>query len=75
MKTRDDDERLSTEEIEAILEREASGLPPEPDKSGEPVKIVMREPGKGRFGRWVVGVLIAFVLLGAYQALHRLITG
>ena len=75
MKTRDDDERLSTEEIEAILEREASGLPPEPDKSGEPVKIVMREPGKGRFGRWVVGILIAFVLLGAYQALHRLITG
>ena len=75
MKARNDDERLSTEEIEAILEREAAGLPPEPDQSGEPVKIVMREPGKGRFGRWVVGVLIAFVLLGAYQALHRLITG
>ncbi|HSH90955.1 MAG TPA: hypothetical protein VK996_13300 [Ramlibacter sp.] len=75
MKNRDDEERLSTEEIEAILEREAAGLPPKVDEADEPVKLVMREPGKGRFGRLIVGVLIAFVLLGAYQALHRLITG
>ena len=66
-----DDERLTTEEIEAILEREAAGLPPEAHEPGKPVEIVKSEPGQGRFGSWAVWLIIAFILLGAVQMMRR----
>lgn len=48
---------LTTEEIEAILLREGAE-PAEGEKP--PVPLVMREPGQGRFGPWIVWLIVAF---------------
>jgi len=62
---------LSTEEIEAILEREAQALPPEPHLPAGPVPIAERQLlGQGRLGRWAVWLLVAFTLFGAWQAIR-----
>ncbi|HKB53261.1 MAG TPA: glycosyltransferase [Ramlibacter sp.] len=54
----DDGERLLTnEEIEAILLQEG-GAPAEGGTAA--VQLVMREPGHGRFGRWIVWLVIVF---------------
>ena len=58
--TPDDSRPLTTEEIEAILAQEAENLPPEPHVQPPPLKIVERKPGDGRFGVWIVWLLIVF---------------
>ena len=65
-----EDEKLTTEEIEAILEREAAGLPPEEGADAKPHELVRQEPGQGKFGPWAVWLIIAFILLGAMQMLR-----
>ena len=55
-----DDVPASTEEIEAILATEAEVLPPEADAPAPPFKMVERHPGQGRYGKWIVALLILF---------------
>ena len=62
-----EDEQLSTEEIEAILERENAAVPEQPAPEHQ---LVRREPGEGRFGKWAVWLLIAFVALGVLNAMR-----
>ena len=62
-------EGLSDEEIEAILAREAQ-LPP-PEGTPPPVVMVQREPGQGKFGKWIVWVLIGFILVTAFSVIGR----
>jgi hypothetical protein len=59
---------LSTEEIEAILLQEG-GAPPEGSQPA-PVQLAMREPGQGRFGRWIVFLLIAFSFWTIWQTMR-----
>jgi hypothetical protein len=62
---------LSREEIEAILEREAAGLPPEPGAEPPPLRVVTREPGTGRYGRWTAWIwLVVFVFLVIMHSLR-----
>jgi hypothetical protein len=63
----DDDRPLSTEEIEAILLQEG-GAPPEGQPV--PVQLAMREPGQGRFGRWIVFLLIVFSCWTIWQTMR-----
>jgi hypothetical protein len=55
-----DDAPASTEEIEAILATEADVLPPEADAPAPAFKMVERHPGQGRYGKWIVALLILF---------------
>lgn len=64
-------EVLSTEQIEAILEREASELPPEANLQVPPLKLAERQPGKGRYGLWIVALLLAFSLYTIWQSMPR----
>jgi hypothetical protein len=64
------EERLTDEEIEAILAREGQ-LPAEAPPDDAPVKLVQNEPGQGRFGKWVVWVLIGFILVTAFSVIGR----
>jgi len=65
------DAPLSTEEIEAILEREAQALPPEPHMAAAPLTVAERQLlGQGRLGRWAVWLLVAFTLFGAWQSMR-----
>ena len=61
--------RLTVEEIEAILAREA-GEGPAPDATPPPVGLVQREPGQGKFGKWVVWLIILFVVVSAVQVIR-----
>jgi len=61
---------LSDEEIEAILEREAQALPPEAHVPAQPVPLVQREPGEGKFGQWAVWLIIAFIVASLVQSLR-----
>lgn len=70
MKREDGHEHLSDDEIEAILAREAAGLPPEPDQPVQPLQMARQEPGQGRFGRWAVWLIIGFILLGVLQTMR-----
>ena len=63
-------ESLSDAEIEAILASEAGPPPLESHLPAQPIPLVAREPGQGRFGRWVVWLIIAFVLLSVWQAIR-----
>ncbi len=63
---RADEPPLSDEEIEAILAREADGLPA-PDEAAAEHHIAMREPGRGRWGKVMVWLMVAFILLSAYH--------
>lgn len=62
---------LTTEEIEAILEREAAGLPPEADRPAPPLKLAERQPGQGRYGLLVVVLLLAFSIYTIWQSMRR----
>jgi hypothetical protein len=70
MSKRESEEQLSDEEIEAILERE-NALAAEAHEAPQEPKVVQREPGQGRFGKWAVWLIIAFILLGALQMMRR----
>jgi hypothetical protein len=59
-----DDERLTTEEIEAILAAE-DAMPPDADHAAAPHVLVQREPGHGQFGKWLVWLVVGFILVGA----------
>ena len=65
----DGEQPLSDAEIEAILELEADAAP-ESNLPVPPIPVVMREPGQGRFGRWAVWLLIAFLLLSVWQSIR-----
>jgi hypothetical protein len=66
-----DGERLLTNrEIEEILAREAEDIPEAHLQPDEPA-IVKREPGQGKFGRWIAWLLVAFSLLTILQAMRR----
>ena len=67
----DADAPLSTEQIEAILEREASELPPEANLQVPPLKLAQRQPGQGRYGLWIVALLLAFSLYTIWQSMPR----
>lgn len=62
----DGEAHLTDAEIEAILEREAAGLPPEPDQSPQP-QLAVREPGRGRLGKILVWLVLAFILASVFQ--------
>jgi hypothetical protein len=55
-------------EIDAVLQREATELPPESHLPAPPIALAARQPGQGRFGRLGVLVLLVFVLLSMWQA-------
>jgi hypothetical protein len=61
---------LSTEQIEAILERESSGLPPEANLQAAPFKLAERQPGQGRYGFLVVALLLVFSLYTIWQSMR-----
>jgi hypothetical protein len=64
-------ELLTQEEIEAILEREAAGLPPEAGAEPPPLRLVSREPGTGRHGRWTGWIWLAiFVAMMVVQSVR-----
>lgn len=62
---------LTTEEIEAILEREAAKLPPEADQPAPPLKLAERQPGQGRYGVLVVVLLLVFSIYTIWQSMRR----
>ena len=62
---------LSTEQIEAILECEASELPPEANLRVPPLKLAERQPGQGRYGLWIVALLLIFSLYTIWQSTRR----
>lgn len=62
---------LSTQEIEAILEREAGALPPEANLQAPPLKLAERQPGQGRHGLLVVLLLLVFSLYTVWQSMGR----
>jgi hypothetical protein len=64
-----EDRLLTNSEIEAILAQEAAELP-EAHLPAPEAAIVKREPGQGRFGRWVAWALILFSLLTILQAMR-----
>lgn len=57
---------LSDEEIEAILAAEGAE-PPEEGQAAPQLRVVQREPGQGRLGKWIAWVLIGFMLLGGLR--------
>jgi hypothetical protein len=58
-----------TAEIEAILAREATRLPLEAHLQPPPIKLAEREPGKGRYGVWIVALLLIFSLYTIWQSM------
>ena len=65
-----DEPPLRSEEIEAILAREAAGLPPPSELEAPALALVQRQPGQGRVGRWLVWLLIAFSVASVIQAMR-----
>ena len=51
---------LSHDEIARILEDEGAALPPEPHAPVHPVQLAERQIGKGRYGKVVLALLLAF---------------
>jgi len=66
-----DESPADTAEIEAILAREATRLPLEAHLQPPPVKLAEREPGKGRYGLWIVALLLVFSLYTIWQSMPR----
>ncbi len=62
---------LSNEEIEAILAQEAGELPPEAHQSPPPLKMVERQPGKGRYGALIVALLLVFSVYTIWMGMRR----
>lgn len=61
---------LSESEIEALLEFEASQLPPESHQHAPPIPVVERKLGQGRFGVWAVWLLLLFSLFTIWQSMR-----
>lgn len=61
---------LSDEAIEAILQREATVLPPESHLPAAPVPLVERQLGEGKYGNWAVGLVVLFGLYMLWQTLR-----
>lgn len=59
------------DEIEAEAAREATELP-EAHETPPPVKLVERVPGQGRYGLWVVVLLVLFSVFTIWQGLQSL---
>jgi len=57
-------------EIDAILQREATELPPEAHLRPPPLSLAMRQPGQGRFGRVGVVLMLVFVLLSVWHTMR-----
>jgi hypothetical protein len=66
-----DESPADTAEIEAILAREATRLPLEAHLQPPPLKLAEREPGKGRYGLWIVALLLVFSLYTIWQSMPR----
>jgi len=66
-----DESPADTAEIEAILAREATRLPLEAHLQPPPIKLAEREPGKGRYGMWIVALLLVFSLYTIWQSMPR----
>lgn len=57
-----DDKDLSDTEIEALLAREPDALAPQSHLQPPPLCTGVRQPGKGRWGLWIVLLLSLFSL-------------
>lgn len=64
-----EDEGLSNDEIEAILERE-NAMPPEAHLPGSEVHLVRKEPNEGRLGRLGLWLVIGFIVMGLVQSMR-----
>lgn len=62
---------LSNEEIEAILAKEASELPPESHEPAPPIKLVERRPGQGRYGMVALALLLIFSVYTIWMGMRR----
>jgi hypothetical protein len=62
---------LPQDEIEAELAREATELP-EAHETPPPLKLVERVPGQGRYGLWIVVLLVLFSAFTIWQGLQAL---
>lgn len=58
---------LTDEEIEAILAQEAAELP-EAGTVPPELKVAEREPGQGGYRKWMLWVIMAFILLGVLNS-------
>ena len=58
----------SAQEIDAILAAEATQLPPEAHLPAPPIPLAQRTPGKGRFGRLGVLLMLLFTALSLWHA-------
>jgi len=63
---------LSNEQIEAILLQEAEQLPPESHVPAAPLKMVERQPGQGKYGAWIVVLLLVFSVYTIWQGMKAL---
>lgn len=57
-------------EIEKMLQAEAQALPPEAHLAAPAFKIAERHPGQGRYGKWIVGLLVLFSLYTIWQSMR-----
>jgi hypothetical protein len=65
-----DEVPVPDEEIEKILDQEAQQLAPQAHLAAPAFKMVERQPGEGRFGRWIVWLLVAFSLYTVWQSMR-----
>ncbi|HSV34631.1 MAG TPA: glycosyltransferase [Ramlibacter sp.] len=66
----DDGRPLSTAEIEAILAREATQLPPESHLPAAPIPFKERQLADFRLGRWAMALLVVLGLLTMWQSVR-----
>ena len=64
------EEGLSVAEIEALLQREASELPPESHLQPPRLSLVERQLGHGRLGRLAAWLLLGFSVLMVWQTIR-----
>jgi hypothetical protein len=62
-----DDGVLTNAEIEAILAAEGAS-PLEADQPAPHLQVVRREPGQGKFGKWLAWLLVLFMIAGAIKS-------
>jgi hypothetical protein len=66
-----DGDLLTNEEIERILLEEAGELPPEQGHAAAPFKLVERTPGQGRYGVWIVLLMLIFSVYTIWAGMQR----
>lgn len=64
------DEALSNPAIEDLLAREPDALAPESHLQPPPLRMVERQPGQGRWGVWVVCLLLLLSLFTIWQSMR-----